>query len=158
MLLAQCSFLSRNLAHREVCLVVHTLVSTNPLTKLAPAARSAPELTKSIIITNYLLAIYLTLYLVLVSSLDLQSNRFALIQHQYPIALKIPPGCKSLQKSSIIWISGIRRFTACPKYRASHFHVPRSQRFLFRGSLASVPKLSIFSKSSWPAVLRYVNP
>ena len=78
-------------------LVVHTLGSANPLAKLAAAARSAPELTKSIIIiTNYLLAIYLTLYLVLVSSLDLRSNRFAQIQHQYPIALKIPPGCTSL--------------------------------------------------------------
>ena len=77
-------------------LVVHTLGSTNPLTKLAAAAGSAPELTNSFIITNYLLAIYLSLYLVLVSSLDLRSNRFAQIQYGYPIALKIPPGCKSL--------------------------------------------------------------
>ena len=77
-------------------LVVHTLNSANPLTKLAAAARSAPELNNSFIITNYLLAIYLSLYLVLVSSLDLRSNRFAQIQYGYPIALKIPPGCKSL--------------------------------------------------------------
>ena len=42
-------------------LVVHTLGSANPLTKLAAAPRSAPELTNSFIITNYLLAIYLTL-------------------------------------------------------------------------------------------------
>ena len=41
-------------------LVVHTLISANPLTKLAAAARSAPELTNSFIITNYLLAIYPT--------------------------------------------------------------------------------------------------
>ena len=51
--------------------VVHTLGSANPLTKLAAAARSAPELTNSFIITNYLLSIYLTFYLMLVSSLDL---------------------------------------------------------------------------------------
>ena len=42
-------------------LVVHTLNSANPLTKLAAAAKSAPELNNSFIITNYLLAIYLTL-------------------------------------------------------------------------------------------------
>ena len=89
-------FLTLTLHTQRSVLVVHTLSSTNPLAKLAAAARSAPELTNSFIITNYLLAIYLTLYLVLVSSLDLRSNRFAQIQHQYPIALKIPPGCKSL--------------------------------------------------------------
>ena len=81
---------------QESVLVVHTLNSANPLTKLAAAARSAPELTNSFIITNYLLSIYLSFYPVLVSSLDLRSNQFAQIQYGYPIALKIPPGCKSL--------------------------------------------------------------
>ena len=158
MLLAQCSFLSRNLAHREVCLVVHTLVSTNPLTKLAPAARSAPELTKSIIITNYLIANYLTLYLVLVSSLDLRSNRFAKIQHQYPIALKIPPGCNRCRASPLYRYLVSDGLPPAPGTADLVFHVPRSQRFLFRSFLTSVPKLSIFSRSSWPAVPRYVNP
>ena len=64
---------------QESVLVVHTLNSTNPLTKLAAAARFALELTNFFIITNYLLAIYLTLQPVLVSNLDLQSNRFVLI-------------------------------------------------------------------------------
>ena len=139
----------------ESVLVVHTLVSTIPLTNLASAARTAPELTNSF---NYLLAIYLPIYLVLVSSLDLRSNRFAKIQHQYPIVRKIPPGCTRCRASPLYRYLVSDGLPPAPGTADLVFHVPRSQRFLFRSFLTSVPKLSIFSRSSWPAVRRYVNP